>query len=326
MAQKKTANKTTISNPALITMQWLTYVFWALTSIAVVFLVSVITEYLIGIDAESPTESVAYAVAAAFILLPIAFVIDIYFSRNEDKNKSSASSVVMVVHSVIFAVAAIGGLVTAVFNIINMLLNSFNEKSVWIAVAASLSVFITFGVLFVRTAKHNLFSNLRLVYRYSILILVVVASFVALTGPFARALETKDTRLVRENIINLPSAISEYAYANKKLPTAIDSVFGYGSYTVSSNKNILNDLLAKNLIKYTPDIKAPEVVSGTTVYYYEICGTYGTDLKTGYNVAIPMIYSEYPAYVTISEVKAGTSCYKLSTDVSYKQLNQTPAQ
>lgn len=319
MASSKTSKKVkAISTPALITMQWLTYVFWALTSVAIVFLVSVITEYLIGIDSETPTESVAYAVAAAFILLPIAFTLDVFFSRYEDKNKSSASSIVMVVHSVIFAIVSIGALVTAVFNIINMLLNSFNDKGVWIAVAASVAVFITFAILFARTTKHNLFNELRVVYRYFILASVLVASIIALTGPFARALETKDTRLVRENLIQLTGTISEYAYANNKLPASLESLVGFGNYSVNSNKNTLNDLLEKNLLKYTPDIKASETLNGTKVYYYELCGVYGNDLKSGNNIAIPMIYSEYPSYLSIYDVKAGTTCYKLSTDSSYK--------
>jgi hypothetical protein len=326
-SKKSNSKSKAASTPALITMQWLTYVFWALASVAVVFLVGVITEYLLGIDSPIATENVAYSVAAAFILLPIAFTLDTFFSRKEDSNKSSASSVVMVVHSVLFAIISIVALVTAVFNLINISLNTFNEQSVWVPVAAALATFIMFALLFIRTAKHNLFTNLRMVYRYTVLVVVVAASIFALTGPFTRALDTKETRLVRDKIVSLPMSISDYAYRNHKLPLTLDSVVTENNFYNSTESKQISDLVARNLIKYTPNIKAPTVADGTTtVYYYEICGTYGTDLKTGYNVAIPMIYSEYPAYVTIGEVKAGTSCYKLSTDVSYKQLNQTSAQ
>lgn len=316
MKNNKSKKAPSISTPGLVTMQWLTYVFWALTSIAIVYLVAVITQFAVGLDADSSTESIAYAVAAAFILLPIAFVLDIFFSRHEDDNKESATSVVRVVHSVLFAIISIVALVVAVFNLINMLLNSFSDKGLWIAVAAALATFLGFGILFIRTVKPTLFRGLRITYRYLVLAVVILASVVALTGPFARALETRQSRAVRDTLNYMTNAMSGYVMNTNSLPKNASELINSQYYYSGSDVAQANDLIAKNLITLRPNIKQAETVNEVTTYYYELCGTFDKDLKDDTGYVYTMVYTEYPTYIYHGDITAGTHCYKLSTTSS----------
>lgn len=324
MKAKVKNKKPLISTPALVTMQWLTYVFWALTSIAAVYLMSVITEYLLGLDSEATTESIAYAVAAAFILLPIAFVLDIFFSRHEDNSKSSAFSVVKVVHSVIFAVVSIIALITAVFNIINMLLNSFSDKSIWVAVVASLTTFVGFGILFIRTTKPNLFTSLRAVYRFFVLAVIVLTSVFALIGPFSRAMETKQPRAMRDTLINITNSMQGYVASFGKLPASINDLantayYSQMSYSNAANKQQLLDYLASGQITYKPNIKPSEKENGYYKYYYELCGKFDSGLQTSSASGV-VTHADYDTTLSFDNVPEGVNCFKMSVTSSAPKM------
>lgn len=320
MSAKVTKKRSTIGTPALVTMQWLTYVFWALTCAAVAFLVALITQYVIGIDADLRTEGVAYAIAAAIILLPIAFVLDIFFSRHEGLNKSNASSTVKVVHSVIFAVISIVSLVVAVFFFINMMLNSFYDKGLWIAVGGWLTAFVAFGILFIRTVRFDLFANLRVVYRFLMLAAVIIACALAIYGPFNHAMQTRQSRAVMDSLNMMTEAINSYTASSNKLPSNISEIINSQFYYSGTDKAQVNDLANKGLITYTPNIKASTTTDSITTYYYQVCGTFDKAIISNPNMVVPMLYTEYPAYLNLMNVEAGKHCYNLSTTTNLKQI------
>lgn len=318
MPTKSKSKKPKISTPALVTMQWLTYVFWALTSVSVAILVALIAQYSIGIDTDLQTEGVAYAIAAAFILLPIAFVLDIFFSRYEGLVKSNAFSSVKVVHSVLFAVISIVALVVSVFFFINMTLNSFFDKGLWIAVSGWLTAFVAFGLLFIRTVKFDLFVSLRVVYRFLMLSVVVVACAVALMLPFSHAMETRQSRAVMSALNFMTDAINNYTGSTSRLPASASDIVNSQYYYSGTDKSQVNDLLNKGLISYMPNIKPSTTSDSVTTYYYKLCGTFDKPVIGNPNLMVPMIYTEYPNYLNLVNVEAGTHCYNLSTTTNSK--------
>lgn len=306
--------KEPISTPAFVTMQWLSYAFWALASIAIVYLVSVITNYVLNVDTTVTTEAVAYAVAASFIVLPLAFTLDVFFSRHEDDNKSNASSVVMVVHAVGFAVISVIALITAVFNLINMVLNDYDDKGLWIAVVAAVTTCVLFGILFIRTIKPELFPRLREYYRYLILALILIAGFWAIFGPGAKALDTKQSRGVRDSMMQITSAVDNYVTSNGTLPKDIDAMMSAGYYFGDVSTSQMKDYIVRGVLSYEPNTKAFTEADGVKTFYYKICGTFDRDLMMGGGMTNMMAREDgYYNSLDLGNVTAGTHCYDMAT-------------
>src|SRR5680860_463031 len=102
-----------INTPGIIVLQWLTYAFWGLTVFATSLLSASVIAYFI-----TPTNNndfSAYATAAVLVLLPISVICDIFYSKQEPEHKTGASSIIMIIHAVFFALFSIGALIAIVF-------------------------------------------------------------------------------------------------------------------------------------------------------------------------------------------------------------------
>ena len=88
------SSSTQVNSPSVAIFQWLSYAFWGWTAIATAALVGICTNFVLN-GYTSNYEAVAYVVAAAFVLLPIAVVCDVLFSRRERDEKDRVGMVIM---------------------------------------------------------------------------------------------------------------------------------------------------------------------------------------------------------------------------------------
>lgn len=317
-------NKPITESAGIITLQWLTYLFWGLAVLATNILVSVLVSFWVMPSLSESSEAVAYAVAASLIVMPIAFVCDVFFSKRENSLKSPVASIGRVVFTIIYALASLGGLVALVFNLINIVLNGINSNDTWVAIATSSTVFIAYLLLFVRVIRPHFVNWWRAFYRLFVALSVLVIAGLAIAGPVTDAIKTRQDRALRSSMEFVVNSIRDNVNSGRPLPKTIDEAISVSpdylySQTQSNNSK---DFAKKNIIIYIPDSKPAISTDGTITYYYQICGVFEYDSNVREGGTSPVkTDSAYSEYLDFGQIKAGKSCYNISTSY-YKNLNK----
>jgi len=316
---KKNNQKPSLESAGIITLEWLTYVFWGLASLALNILVSLVVSYYVVEQGITASEPVAYAVAASLILLPIAFVTDVIFSKREDALKSSASSIARIVFSILYALVALGGLVSLVFIGINTLLNGFMGDEVWVAVATSFTIFLAYLLLLARVAKPHLLGSMRYIYRLLVTSVIIIVCILAINGPVANAFKTRQDRSIRSSMELIVNSIRDNVNSGKSLPSnineAVSSVPQY-MYSKSQSENTI-DFASRGLITYEPNSRQVTTSGNATTYYYQICGVFEYETVSGTGSTTPVqttSTSGYSSYLDFGSIKKGKNCYGISAD------------
>jgi hypothetical protein len=315
------------STPGTIVLQWLTYAFWGLTNVAIAYVVAMLVGYTLSDAWSDDPAGIAYGVAAIAILLPIAFITDILYSRREPEHKQGIAGFVMIIHAVLFALVAVGALATVAFNIVGLVVTSGDVTGSYIAIATSATVSILFIKLLGCTIRHQLFSRFRLYFRILMLIIGAVVSFLAVIGPVSDAIATKEDRAIRDNIVALTSSMSEYVSGKDALPGSIEEFVASNPTSIQYNQafgDSISDQAAKGVITYTPNTKALliEESDGTTstTFYYEVCGVYTHSLKSQnyYSGPSAQVDSDgYSDWLQNQDIHPGTLCQSLKV-TNYK--------
>ena len=308
------------NNPGIIVLQWLTYAFWGWTVLAVSVLAINVIAYLIA--PEGSYELTAYASAAVLVLLPISATCDIFYSKKEPQHKTGIASVIMIVHTVIFALFSISALIAIVFSLVQFVVSSSDLTGTKIALYSEIIVAILFSLTFFRTLMPIKLLKLRKLFPIIMTIIIGVISVLGFIGPVANTQLTRDDRLIDNNLSNIQTGIDSYVSTSSKLPSNLNEL------NMSGDTKTLID---KNLVQYVPNSK-PAVVtpntfepkSSTNTYYYELC----VDYKKAVNGSNPYTQS-YPStsissdgyynYVNtpVSSHPAGNYCFKLSSSPIY---------
>jgi hypothetical protein len=337
MADKNSAHSTSNNTPGTIVLQWLTYAFWGWTVVAIAYLAAVITSYVVGGAWVSDSiEPVAYGIAATLILLPFSVVCDWLYSKREKQDKQGIASVVMIVHAVLFALVAIGALISVAFSVVGLLLSIGDNTGSITAIVVSSVLVILYAILIARTVRPLIFAKFRLLFRVIMSVIAVAALTWGIIGPVTQAVITKDDRAVRDGLTSLNYAVNQYVSTNNELPATIQQVTNdtalLGSVYPATSSQTLNSLIDRNLITYTPNTKpstddttAPVDIysaAASKTHYYELCGVFAHDLKqrswySSYG-DISVDSDGYGLNINEGAITAGTKCYKLSTSY-YKQ-------
>lgn len=339
MAVKKSAQTVHPTSPLTIILQWLTYAFWGWTAIAAAYLAAVIASYSLDtIWVTDSIEPIAYGIAATLILLPFSVVCDWLYSKREEAVKHGIASVVLIIHTVLYSLVAIGALIATAFSIVGLLLSTGDNTTSIVSIVVSVTLVILFTELIVRMLRPLLFKKSRFVFRLFMTLLIVAGLVWGAVGPVRQAIITKDDRAVRDGITNLSYAITQYVSTNDKLPedakaAATDSAYLGFIYPSVSSDSLVN-LIDRKLITYTPNTKPVkeedssdatiDYKASTRTYYYELCGVFAHDLKE--RSWYSPVYSGatrdsegYSMYIDeASAITAGTKCYKLSASY-YKE-------
>jgi len=316
------------SGPGQIALQWLSYAFWGWTIVTMAYLIAAITAFIIeGAEGFDAPEVVAYGVAALLILLPIAVVCDALFSRREMTHHSTATSVVMIIHTVLFTLVAIGALVVLAFTAVNMLLTAIDSQASTIAIVTSLTLFLLFGALIVRVARPTLHKWLRRGFRIKMVVIGLVLIVWAIAGPITTAASTKDDRAVTQAVQAVNSAIQQYTSETDELPDSIAQALD-NSYSFN-NTDTVDYAIEKGLVTYRANVKEPEANTttsrfGQTDVFYELCATYSNevtyDAYASYDRPTNSGDNGEYQYSLPDTAPAGTTCHKLVVSLT----NSTP--
>jgi hypothetical protein len=236
--------------------------------------------------------------------------------------------VIMVIHTVIFALLGIGALITIAFSVVSLLLGSGSTTGPLIAIIVAATAVILYVLTLLRTVRPFGFVTYRRVFRIVMLVAALAIATWGLLGPVAQANRTKDDRMVKNAMQVVYEQINSYATDKKALPpsleAALDSDANY-SYRGDISRSQVEDVIHRQLITYTRDATpaSPSLDYLTNpsdkALYYTLCATYKYDSNpTSYGSSGSVANSdEYSAYYTSYErVHAGKNCYKLVQTVS----------
>lgn len=346
----------------VLVLQWLTYAFWFWFSVSTSWLAGVVINFFVaGSTSYSEWGSqLAYPLASVIITLLIALVADFFYTKHEPEKKTGGANVIMLLHVVPFVLLAIGALVTIVFALINMLLNSDpitdTDGPLQIMLVA-LVVVVLLGLAAVR-AFFGSKAHVRLIAKLAFV--VVAAGFIVagIAGPAVEAVRTKDDRLIEQALPSLSSDIRDYANENNKLPANLSDVtYDESSYSASAVQKLIDSKLVTYKANTVPssdssydpsDISTNVCVNSPTAgvcspdsslypssatkrFYYQLCTTYKTEKKDRYNYSERNAYTKgdsvgtaanyrYDYVNDISSHPSGDVCYNLYADGSYGSI------
>lgn len=299
------------SSAGTLVLQWLTYAFWGWFIGSLVWLIGVLLTHLLVGESVGTYAALPYAIAATIVLFPLAFLCDLFYRKHEPLRKSGAAMVIMLIHAVIFALLAIGALITAVFTGLNSIINASDDSAVvtTVIVFTAGSAAILYGLAFLRTL--NPFKQKRgaSIYGWAMLGLTAILLVLAVVGPVTKAMNSKDDHTLEESVTLINYGVQNYVYKNGVLPESLDQI------SVDSEK-------AKATIKAGDVEYIPEETVETTGEFsaknahYQLCVTYDYAVADeGYNDpnsdwdAEPG--SDYKSYPRTVPRDAGKTCYKL---------------
>lgn len=336
MADKIVTAKLNNYTPGTIILQWLTYAFWGWIVVAIAYLASVITNYVLsGAWTTDTVEPVAYGIAATLILLPFSVVFDWIYSKSEHQDKHGIAGIVMIIHAVLFALVAIGALVSVAFSIVGLLLSTGDSNSSIAAIVVSVVLVVLYAQLVIRIIRPLLFAKFRLLFRILVGLIAVLALTWGIVGPVSQAVATKDDRAMRDGLINLSYGINQYVSTNNVLPANLHEVVDDRTiidifYPPVQSQTLIN-FIDKGQITYTPNTKPASsdssVISSdgsatSKKFFYELCGEFTHGLKQrSSSSSLPYAVSgstessssDYLSNINYDEINVGKNCYKLST-------------
>lgn len=317
------------SSAGVIVLQWLTYAFWGWLILGLLWLMSVVLVNFIL--KESVNEVVPYAIAASVVLLPLAFVCDLFYRKHEPVKKAGGAMVIMVIHAVLFAVLGIIALIVAVFIGVNALINIGEPlDSQMVGLLTALFAALLYTGAFLRTL--NAFKSRKPAVAYGISMIVVTVTLLALTitGPVVASVATRGDRVIEQSLPRVQSSVQEYISTNNKLPASLKDV----AIEDKDAKQLVDD----NKVEFIAEGKTSNVklkssttneessasISSEVTFRYQLCVDYtaeagsGSYRGTGY-------YNEYNdgynEYISTYSHGAGRTCYKLMQTVYQEQVS-----
>lgn len=316
---------------AVLVLQWLTYAFWGWTALAfAALLINVLWHFIVN-PSQGTMEFSPYGIAAVVVLLPISFVCDAFYKKYDVQDKTGASSIVMIIHAVVFALFAIGSLIAGVLSSVMLFTSTQTDSDVTVLIVAGFVMAVVYLVTFLRTLRPKRLVGLAKVYPVLMSVLAIFLIGLAAFGPLQYSVQSKNDRLIEENIDSLVSSINKYADKERTLPKDL-SVLQFDSYRSSTKKLVENDLVEyKANTKQALEPKT-SVRPGTTgssdymnkitgkqpIFYYQLCVNYRFEgVNHDYGESILDQNEEYQEYIERDNHPKGNVCYKIQTREYY---------
>lgn len=314
----------------LMVLQWLSYAFWGWLGVALTWLTTAIAVYFVTGNSDDIPGLLAYPLAAVIVMALIAVPTDLIYARREPAQKTGGQNAIMLIHTVLFVLIAVGAAVTAVFAWISMILNTDPSEGVdgqVIALWACLTACVVFGTLAVRVLFGGKRTLLRRVYWIVAGAATVGLVITSIAGPVAGSQATKDDRVIEQGLPYVAQMINSYADKKDKLPTSLRQAQESDTSSAADNAAV-KELVDRGLVRYTPNTKEADKYgddegvnydshySYGTTYYYRLCVTYRNIKKSSgsYTSADSVgSSSSYRTYVSINGHAKGEVCYNLET-------------
>lgn len=320
MAQQKSATTTVKRSPksrskkaaapahssaGVIVLQWLTYAFWGWLIVGLIWLLSVI---LLNAIMDEPTaNAVPYAIAASVVVLPLAFLCDLFYRKREPAKKAGGAGIVLILHTVVYALLGIGALIIAIFTALNLAINTGENKPQLITLAVAGFAACMYALTFLRTLNPFNTKFAARLYSYGMLVVTLGLLLFTITGPLASSIATRDDRRIEENIANLQYAIDEYTMTHNQLPDSLDNLSTELEYTDEA-KRLVND----GVVTYKKEHATTEQDGSDTVarHHYQLCAEFTHERK-----ADEAQNDSYRSFTDFEAHGAGEVCFKLTVDI-----------
>ena len=311
----------TIKNtPGTLILQWLTYAFWGWTVLALAYLAGLSVNFMLDSSQlrYNDSEVVAYSLAAVMVLFVISLVCDVLYARREPLHKNGASTVIMIIHAVIFALCGIAALIVAVFAMVNMLINTVGVGN-QTALYTGLIVALVYGATLVRTIRPLKFRKTPHVYWAFMSIAIVAVATLGIVGPAAHGRATRVDRMIESGLPRVSDAINTYAQKNGSLPKSLNDI---KSQLRADAATIVTD----GRVEYTPGTIMPSsatamikpeaqdpdsFITQKPSFAYELCVEYVAEVRQDYDTMMP--YDERPNSPDTYQHDKGRVCYELQT-------------
>ena len=311
------------NSPGLLVLQWLTYAFWGWTVLALAWLTSISVSHFVDSSSGSGyfDSMIAYSLAAVIVLFVISLVCDIFYAKQEPEHKTGAAMVIMIIHTVIFALFGIGSLIIAVFAIVRMLIgdSAYSDSSGPMSMLISFAIIaVVYGATLLRTLRPAWLKRAALLYWVFMTVVVVVVTTLGIVGPATQARMTRDDRLIDSNLSLVSTAVNEYANDKAMLPASLDDVKG-------DLKGDSLSLVERDLVEYKPigtsDSTATESTDATTSesFDYDLCVTYKAESDYYSTYQSPKAETRETTPATYGH-KKGKVCYELTTSYSSQSI------
>lgn len=310
------------SSAGVTVLQWLTYAFWGWLAASLLWLMGTVLSS--AILNETTNESTPYAIAAAVVLLPLAFVCDLLYRKHEPAKKAGGAMVIMVVHAVLFALISIVSLIIAVFITVNGLVEvDSGDDERLVGILTALTATVLFAGAFVRALNPLKGKKPARIYALAMLGVTLLLLALTIAGPLVKSIATRGDRIIEQALPSVQSSIEAYINDNSKLPASLKDV----SFTDEDAQELVED----GKVEYIPeektgvsilDINNPEVATKEDdlnlqkTFRYQLCVEYqaasGNKGRSGY-YADEM--NGYKSYISTYSHDAGRTCYKLKQTV-----------
>ena len=281
-----------------VVLQWLTYAFWGWTILGMSSLTAlVLTSFMVPNSNSNLGDISIYALGATLVLLPISFICDFYYRKIEPQKKTGASSIVMVIHAVIFGIFGVGSLISlVVITLMTLLSNSQTKTGYLIAIYTLLIITFYYAAMFLRTINIPKFPNYHKFFMIFMPLTVGIIALLGIIGPISKGFAAKNDSLIDANIFSVSSDINSYYSKNKSLPTSLNEI----TTTGGSGEKLL---ISKNILTYTPGSNKQ----------YKICTTYKFQGISGISSPYSTYISSQNNYtITANYHPAGYYCYNAS--------------
>lgn len=305
------------SGPGLIILQWLTYAFWGWLIVGLIWLIALIILNALSSDSSSVTGMLPYAIAGTVVILPIAFICDLVYRSKEPKKKTGASTVIMVIHAVLYALLGIAALITAVFTLVNLSINIESDTTPQIVTASTAgAAALLYALTFLRVVQ-PLKKSISLPYNLTMGSITLLLLAFAIIGPVMSSFATRNDRLIENNIDTVQSSVNRYIRQNNKIPASIDEV------TITNA--VAKKLIADKKIDYVPgdmkhEFRTDNGNARLITYRYQLCANYDHAKNSKNNASLyyenDLDADGYSSYIQTYSHDAGRVCYKLSVEDS----------
>ncbi len=299
------------SSAGVVVLQWLTYAFWGWLILGLLWLMGVVLANFIL--HESVSETVPYAIATSVVLLPIAFFTDLFYRKHEPVKKAGGAMVIMVIHTVLYALLGIISLIIAVFIGVNSLINVGEPlDSQMVGLFTALFAALLYAALFLRTLNPFKSRKFSLSYGIAMIVVTVTLLVLAIVGPVVASVASRGDRVIEQGLPSVQAAVETYISDNNKLPASLKDV--------TINNEDAQKLVDENKVEYIAVGKTESVkvknsqVNSESYFRYQLCVEYKADsgnsrYSSGYYDGNGS--EGYGTYISTYSHGEGRTCYKL---------------
>jgi len=282
-------------------MQWVTYVLWESSLAALSTLLTATLSYFFIIK-TGDYGFVMYVLAMVVCLVPFALLSDMLYSKREPAQKHGFAAVVLVLNAVIVFIATLIGLITAVISALSLVVDATPSNAKNVVIAASLTVTLLGVLLFMRIINVPKLAMVRRYYRWIVAGVTILTILFAIGGPLKSQVQTRNDRLIEDNLTTIATAVETYFGNHGALPASlrdvsIDSTYDQGAQALIDRRLVTYQRHAGN--------GGQQYGSGSS---YDLCVTYHKAKGTG-DYASATSGSDY---IDTSSHGADYHCYKLT--------------